>query len=242
MTLEDVSGHDWKGRVIAHILQNGDNLDFTRYFWKGWEPLEKGCNRKSQICPGNSICTPWRRNCLNCANTECRSRTVRHWSILDQNAKTRSLSESFCSDGCPQDDLVWLNTECSGGYALPIGRFVQVQTKVAKWDEVEAVLSQPKPLHFGPQTFSRRYLFGFLYGIVIGDGSKIETKDSAQAHPVGAQHEVPSKSPSRRLHLRLRPKSWTTNAPHRRLVKARRQATRLLRMGFVIFAAHRFAL
>lgn len=34
-----MSGEEWKDRLRAYVVDHGDSLEFTRYFWKGCEPL-----------------------------------------------------------------------------------------------------------------------------------------------------------------------------------------------------------
>src|SRR5271154_6864234 len=169
------SEHDWKDKLTAHILKNGDDIDFTRYFWKGCEPLERdviGYHRFVRVVQSVNLGNEPDQvaSSLN-ANTA----TIRHRSFLAKMPKLGHYLKAFIQLGIPQDGLVWLNTDCSHGYALPIGQFVQVPTNISKWEDVEAVLVQIVPLK-SPTTFSRKYLFGFLFGMIIGDGSKSKQK------------------------------------------------------------------
>jgi hypothetical protein len=79
---------------------------------------------------------------------------------------------AYLTLGTPRDHCVWLNTECSHGHAIPIGKFIEVPNKIVSWKEIANLLKQVDPLPGIGKEFDQRYLFGFLMGMIIGDSSK----------------------------------------------------------------------
>ena len=91
---------------------------------------------------------------------------------LSQPPKLGLYLRALLELGEPAPGYVWLNTECSHGYAHPIGDYVQVPSKISTWSQVERVLVRLRSLSEADIRFSSNYIFGFIVGIVIGDGHK----------------------------------------------------------------------
>ncbi len=168
--------NSWKDSLRAYIIEHGDSLDFTRHFWKGCEPLERdviGYYRFARAIQsldrGEEVASIPRK--LNVGVN-----TIPAWSDFTKMPKLAHYLKGLLEFGTPADGQVWLNTDCSHGYAFPIGQFVKVPNRIGGWVDVEAVLSQLQPLSPTPESFSRRYLFGFLLGMMIGDSSKSKQK------------------------------------------------------------------
>jgi hypothetical protein len=181
--MEEQTDESWKEALRAYVLNHGDNLDFTRHFWKWCEPSEKDVVQYSKFCS-----TLWFVN-QGCNNREVSEQveasmsTVNTWRNASQLPKLAHYLKSYLQLGAPIEGCRWLTMECSHGYAVPIGKFLSVPCEVKSWQEVAFVLTQLPSLDERCKGYPREYLFGFLVGILMGDAAKTKSKmGSAHRH------------------------------------------------------------
>lgn len=167
---------DWKGNLRSYVAEHGDNLEFTKHFWKGCEPLNRDIAGFHQFAMVIQAAHRGENPHLIKWGLKVSSATIKSWVLLKKMPKLGHYLRSYLDLGEPKAGSVWLNTDCTHGYAIPVGQFLQVPTGIKSWVDVEEVLSQLRPLSTSPETFSRRYLFGFLFGMIIGDSSKSKQK------------------------------------------------------------------
>ena len=161
-----------RGRIVDYLSQNGDNLEFTKYFWKGCEPLARDVKDYSKLA---ALVSADARGLPPPNPTESMGVGLgfaTSWAKLAIMPKLGHYLRAFVELGDPGPNRVWLTTECSHGQANPIGRFLKVPTQIESWKDVEEVLGQTSAVTQPSTHFSRTYLFGFLIGIVIGDAHK----------------------------------------------------------------------
>ena len=158
-----------KQRLLEHVGRNGDDLGFTKFFWKECEPLPNDVAMYSDYAYllGPLSTKPPVRTGVN-----LRKEYGFEKVSLIQPPKLGLYLQALLEFGEPAQGYVWLNTECSHGYAHPIRYYLQVPKKISGWHEVEKVLAQVHALGEPTTQFSRNYMFGFLVGIIIGDGHK----------------------------------------------------------------------
>lgn len=168
--MEPSSEADLKKRLADYVVKNGTDLGFTKFFWRGCEPLPRDVEQYSKfasivsddakgIRPG-----PIRMGVgLGVASS---------WASQEVMPKLAHYLKALIKLGPPSSGRVWLTTECSHGYANPIGQFVQVPERIESWMDVERVLSQLRPLETLSTQFSLAYIFGFFVGMMIGDAHK----------------------------------------------------------------------
>jgi hypothetical protein len=159
-----------KKKVADLLVKNGDDLEFTKWFWKGCEPLPRDVAAYSKFA---RLVSDYSKGVAeDSENLGMESRLATPWATQAIMPKLGHYLRASIELGDPGPDKVWLTTECSHGQANPIGKFLRVPTQVESWKDVEEVLGQISPVTQPSSHFSRAYLFGFLIGIVIGDAHK----------------------------------------------------------------------
>jgi hypothetical protein len=157
-----------KSRLVEYVVKNGADLSFTKQFWKECEPLPNDLQMYSEYAYLlGSPTKPPIRTAVNLRREYGFERVS-----LSQPPKLGLYLEALLELGKPAPGYVWLNTECSHGYSHPIGDYAQVPVRISTWNEVEKVLAQLRPLGEPDTRFSKIYIFGFILGIIIGDGHK----------------------------------------------------------------------
>ena len=183
--MTEAPADDWKEELTSYVIERGDNLDFTRYFWKGCEPIE------ADIIQYWKFTTALRLTRAGChkeqvsADVTASSSTVYTWQHLVQLPKLAHYLKAFLGLGVPPEGCRWLSMECSHGYGIPIGVFLKVPLEVKSWSQIAEVLNQLPRLDEGPSQHSREYLFGFLLGILMGDAAKTKSKHGASHRHIG---------------------------------------------------------
>lgn len=165
----DAPDEGTRRKVAEHIAKNGDSLEFTRFFWKGCEPL------RNDIEAYTDYAALFGSHGIRMQNSESRNLRRKYGFekiSLIQPPKLALYLKALLELGEPPQGLVWLNTETSHGYARPIGAYVQVPTKVSAWNQVERVIAQLDSRAERTKDFSKNYMFGFLVGVALGDGHK----------------------------------------------------------------------
>jgi len=159
---------DLERRLVEYVLKNGADFGFTKYFWKECEPLPNDLQMYSEYAHllGSPTKPPIR------TGVNLRREYGFERVSLSQPPKLGLYLKALLELGKPAPGYVWLNTECSHGYAHPIGNYAQVPVRISTWNEVEKVLAQLCPLGEPDTRFSKIYIFGFIVGIIIGDGHK----------------------------------------------------------------------
>jgi hypothetical protein len=159
-----------KKKVADHLVKNGDDLGFTKWFWKGCKPLPRDVVAYSKFA---RLVSDYSRGiAIVPEDMGAGLGSATAWADQTIMPKLGHYLRAFIELGDPRPNKVWLTTECSHGQANPIGKFLRVPTRVKSWRDVEEVLGQISPVTQPPTPFSRAYLFGFLTGMVIGDAHK----------------------------------------------------------------------
>jgi hypothetical protein len=161
-----------RSRVANHLLQHGDDLSFTKYFWKGCEPLPRDKMYYSKLAALVSADARGQRLRNPSESMGVGLGSATSWAKQAIMPKLGHYLGAFVELGDPGLNKVWLAMECSHGQANPIGKFLRVPTRIESWKDIEEVLAQTLPVAQPSPHFSRTYLFGFLIGIVIGDAHK----------------------------------------------------------------------
>ena len=155
--MEALQGEEWKQKFVDYLLQHGTRLEFKRYFWKGCEPLPSDVTYFRRFVEEFTEPTMW----INYDHIQLR-----------KMPKLAHFLKAMILLGKPQEGFVWLTLEQSHGHAVPVGQFVQVPISIERWDDVATVISQIVPRTPSKGEFTRPYLFGFLVGMILGDGHK----------------------------------------------------------------------
>lgn len=174
--MEEPAEDSWKEALRSYVIEHGDSLDFTKHFWKGCESLQVDLAQYSKFARAIQLSDSGEAQASISLDLETSLSTVKSWCAGSKMPKLGHYLKAFIALGPPKEGLVWLNTECTHGHAIPIGRFLQVPLAMGDWADLENVLSQLRPLPGAVSDFDPRYLFGFLLGMVIGDGSKSKQK------------------------------------------------------------------
>lgn len=170
--MTDELAQDLAARMREYILEHGDDLSFTKYFWRGCEPTRMEVIQYHKFVNVLSMIDRGRRAAEVSRELGINSASVHYWKHLIKMPKLGHFLKALLDLDQPSPNLVWLTLEQSHGHAIPLGQFVQVPTSVRCWKDVESVLEQIKPLRNDEKQFTKPYLFGFLLGIMIGDGHK----------------------------------------------------------------------
>jgi hypothetical protein len=161
-----------KERLVAYVLEHGDNIEFTRHFWNGCEPLEADVIQYHKFTQALQMTHSGEDPDSISLDLETSVTTARNWRALSKMPKLSHFLKAFLNLGAPTNGRVWLTLEQSHGYAVPVGQFIQVPTTIQTWEDVDLVLSQIKPMRDETTKFTKPHLFGFLLGIIIGDAHK----------------------------------------------------------------------
>ena len=172
ITVAEPSADDWKGRLRSYVLEHGDNLDFTRYFWKGCEPLLHDIKQYEKFVRAHMLIHDGVKPPRVAEIMEINHNSIYKWKNLQQMPKLGHFLKAFLSLDPSTDGRVWMTLEHSHGHAIPVGQFIQVPTSISAWDDVNRVLSQIKPIGEETTKFTKPYIFGFLVGVILGDGHK----------------------------------------------------------------------
>jgi len=164
-----VPDEELQQRVANHLIKNGDDLSFTKFFWKECEPLPNEVRTYSEYV---SLFRPLRAPLPIRAGANPRRDFGFERVSVSKPPKLGLYLAALLSLGEPSPGFVWLNTECSHGYANPIGDYLQVPRAISNWKDVQTVLDQVRSLADSTPNFTKAYMFGFLVGMIIGDGHK----------------------------------------------------------------------
>src|SRR5438445_2050223 len=101
-------------KLVEHILKNGDDLGFTKYFWKECEPLPSDLAMYSEYAYllGPLTTKPPVRTSIN-----LRKEYGFEKVSLSRPPKLGLYLRALLEFGEPAPGYVWLNTEFSHGYA-----------------------------------------------------------------------------------------------------------------------------
>ncbi len=161
---------DVEDKVADHLVKNGDDLHFTRWFWKGCEPLPRDVAAYSKFAGLVSDYSKGIKIVPEGMGVGLGSSVS--WATQTTMPKLGHYLTAFIKLGTPGEGMVWLTMECTHGQAIPVGPFLQVPSEVRSWRDIEQALAQiGSPADHNPR-FSKAYLFGFLVGIIIGDAHK----------------------------------------------------------------------
>lgn len=179
--MEAPQSEEWKQRLREYVLEHGDSLEFTKYFWKGCEPIEAEVIQYHKFTSSiQSIAKGWSVEEI-ASEVDASKSSVRNWKNLFQMPKFGHFLKAFIILGSPPAKEIWLTTECSHGHGVPVGDFVRAPLCIDSWNDVSRVLEQLQDRNESQTQESRLYTFGFLVGILMGDANKYKS-------PHGASH------------------------------------------------------
>ena len=154
-------------KLVEYVIEKGNDLGFTKYFWKGCEPLQSDIERYRKSVSVLKSASAGLGVSQTARRFGVRHSTVYRWAKLEQMPKLAHYLKAFLKLGVPQPSRVWLTLESSHGYAVPVGQFAHVPTQIKDWSDVQELLIQLQPIERLPSEFDRNYLFGFLLGMII---------------------------------------------------------------------------
>ncbi|MBI2648297.1 MAG: hypothetical protein HYW93_01410 [Thaumarchaeota archaeon] len=154
------------------MLKDGDDLSFTKYFWKGCEPTDNDPPQYHKFATALKLAHQGVENPLIAVRVGVSPTTIISWISGEKAPKLVHYLRAYLRMGDPAAGAVWLSVETSHGHAIPIGTFIQVPLIVKSWAEIGSVIRQLQPLQDVRTGLDRRYLFGFLLGMLIGDSDK----------------------------------------------------------------------
>jgi hypothetical protein len=181
----EVSADDWKEGLISYVLAHGDNLDFTRHFWKGCEPIEADIIQYWKFTTTLRLANEGRHRDLIAEDVTASSASIYYWRHLVKLPKLAYYLKAFLARGVPREGYRWLTMECSHGHGIPIGPFLEIPLQVNSWSQIAGTLKQLPNLEDAPSHQSRDYLLGFLLGILMGDAAKTKSKHGASHRHIG---------------------------------------------------------
>ncbi|MDA4134257.1 MAG: hypothetical protein OK441_01635 [Thaumarchaeota archaeon] len=162
----------WKENLRSYVLEHGDDLTFTKHFWKGCEPLSQDINQYEKFARAHKLLGEHVKASRVADVLGVNHNSVHNWKHLQQMPKLGHFLKALLSLGPPTAGRVWLTIEQSHGYAIPLGQFIQIPDSIQSWEDVNLVLPQIAPISEEATEFSRPYLFGFLVGVILGDTHK----------------------------------------------------------------------
>ncbi len=157
-------------RLVEHLLENGGDIGFTKFFWRECKPLPSDTIQFQRFAEAQQMLRRGIRQLDIAKEFGVSGPTVSNWSRLAAMPKLCHYLKAFLMLGKPRTGSVWLTLEQTRGRAIPIGQFLQVPDPIHSWEDVAAVLRQFGPTEATAPT--KAYLFGFLVGIMIGDAHK----------------------------------------------------------------------
>jgi hypothetical protein len=159
-----------KQRMVDYLVENRDDLSFTKHFWRECEPLPRDIENYSKFA---SIVSEFEKG-IDPKPMEMGVGlgTSYAWATMEAMPKLGHYLRALVELGEPTESRVWLTMECTHGYANPIGQFIQVPEKIETWKDVEEVIHQVTQIGEASTQFGKAYLFGFFVGMIIGDAHK----------------------------------------------------------------------
>ncbi len=174
MGAEDVT--HMRPQVLDYIRKHGDNLTFTKFFWKGCEPNDYELRRYSDYVRVMQECGDRAKLSEISARTGVLSPSIHAWISFRQKPKLAHFLALLLRLGEPKLGFVWLSVNNTSRHGIPSGPMLQVPLKIRSWGDVETLIEQI-PLGSGIELVnSRAYMLGFLLGIMIGDAAKKRQK------------------------------------------------------------------
>ena len=183
--MAEVSADKWKKSLISYVLEHGDDLGFTRHFWKGCEPIEADIIQYWKFTSAVQLADEGCNNGQISVNVRASSTAIYYWRHLIKLPKLAHYLKAFLGLGVPPEGCRWLSMECAHGYGIPIGVFLSVPLEINSWSQVADLLEQLPHLGEAPAQHSREYLIGFLLGILIGDAAKGKSKHGSSHRHIG---------------------------------------------------------
>ena len=186
--------------MVEYVVQNGSDLRFTKYFWRGCEPLPIDISQYSKFVEVLKMHESGVSRSDIHLRTQVKQSTVYAWTLMSCMPKLAHFLKALRLLGEPTPERVWLTLEQSHGHALPIGRFIQVPSTVGAWSEVEAIINQTIPTVPTIQDFDSRYLFGFLSrNDYRRQCSQAQARKRSQAYWACPEQEIPDEPAFGRL-------------------------------------------
>jgi hypothetical protein len=161
-----------KRQLVEYVKKNGEDLGFTKFFWRECEPLPRDIElftifAKAVRDRAKGVLTTDALRQLGVGLG-----TISSYSKLNVMPKLAHYLKAFLELGQPVSGHVWLTTDCTHGQALPVGQFIQVPLALKEWKSAEMVIHQLREIGEAKPVESKEYVFGFFLGIMIGDAAK----------------------------------------------------------------------
>lgn len=163
---------DLRRLVVEYVVRNGADMEFTKHFWRECEPLPEDISRYQKFSEAQRLLATGLSQIEVSERTGVNKNSINQWKRGSSSPKLVHFLSAYLRLGKPETGKVWLTFEQTHGHAVPVGQFIQVPNSVGLWEDVDRVISQIKPLGSPAEEFSKAYLFGFLVGMIIGDGHK----------------------------------------------------------------------
>ncbi len=162
---------EWNDKLVEHALKYGDDLGFTKYFWKECDQRPADLAQFQRFTLSLQKAYEGESSEAIAEHTGVPTPTVDSWILLDKMPKLAHYLKRYLLLGEPGGGLVWLSVDI-GTHGIPMGSFLRVPLEVDSWNEVWKVISQPESVDLSQSEMNREYHFGFLLGMIVGDTAK----------------------------------------------------------------------
>ena len=145
-------------------------MSFTRFFWKGCEPLEGDVIQYHKFTEVHTLAQQGNDRLWISDELEVSAATVGTWLSLSQMPKLAHYLLAYLKLGRLGPNDCWLSMRCSHGYAVPLGPWIRAPLEIRDWADLQSIFVQT------PQNAAsiedRDFALGFFLGMLIGDASK----------------------------------------------------------------------
>lgn len=157
-------------QVMEYILMHGDDLWFTKFFWKDCEPLDGDVIEYRKFAQAHKLASDGNDRVWISEELDASSSIVGAWLSFTKMPKLAHYLMAHLELGAPVEFKRWLTLRCSHGYAIPKGPWIQVPMRINSWKDFESTTEQLKPI--ANATLQRDFKVGFPLGMILGDASK----------------------------------------------------------------------
>ena len=172
-SVTDALAPELAARIRAYVLEHGDDLGFTKYFWRGCEPLEVDVIQYHKFARAHELASRESSRDWIADELEVSPSTVGTWLTFSQMPKFAHYLASYLRLGQPEENTCWLTLRCTHGYAIPIGPWIQAPLEVRRWEDLRKAYEQIP--HASVSDRTRDLDIGFFLGMMVGDAAKSKT-------------------------------------------------------------------
>ena len=120
----------WKERLKEYVVEHGDSLEFTKYFWKGCEPIERDIIQYWKFATTHKLLSQSIRSDAIAEVVKASVGTISTWRNLTQLPKlAHYLRARLAHQAEPKNGLRWLTMEYSHGSRIPSENSSKVPTR-----------------------------------------------------------------------------------------------------------------